>query len=181
LRQRATADLAVIRVHLCQHLVDIAAIGADRDEGAVLGRRAQHGRPADVDVLDTGLEVRAGGDRRLERVEVHVDQVDRADAVGLGVFHMGRVVAQVEQAAMHRRVQRLHAAVHHFRKARQVSDVFHLEPGVLQQFRRAAGGHEFDTPFSASFFGPAPQGRSCRKRTGGHGEYGRGLRWRRRT
>ena len=51
-------------------------------ELVVLGRRAEHGRPADVDVLDGVLERHVGlGDGHLERIEVHRDQVDRADAV----------------------------------------------------------------------------------------------------
>lgn len=48
----------------------------------VLGRAAEHGRAADVDVLDGVLEgavrLRDGG---FERVEVHDDEVDELDAV----------------------------------------------------------------------------------------------------
>jgi hypothetical protein len=47
----------------------------------VLRRGAQHRRAADVDVLDRVLEAAVRiGDRRLERIEVDDDEVDRLDA-----------------------------------------------------------------------------------------------------
>jgi hypothetical protein len=73
------------------------------------------------------FEVGACGDRRLERVEVHVQQVDAADAVrghGLGV---GRSVAHAQQAAMHQRVQRLDPAVHHLRETGELGHVLHRQ------------------------------------------------------
>ena len=51
------------------------------DTVVVLGGGADHGRAADVDLLDAGGEVGARGERGLERVEVDHDQVDRRDAV----------------------------------------------------------------------------------------------------
>ncbi len=45
---------------------------------------------------------------------------------------------------MHRRMQRLDAAVHHFRKSGQIADVEHLQPGVAERLAGAAGGDELD-------------------------------------
>ena len=65
---------------------------------------------------------------------------DGADAVVCRVLHVGGVVAQVEEAAMHGRVERLDAAVHHFGEAGEVGDVFDGEARILQRFldRRVA-------------------------------------------
>ena len=98
-----------------QHLGHVLRCRADRDVGVVLRRRANHRRPANVDVLDAGREVAAGGDRLLERVEAHVEQVDAADAV-LG--HSARVLGRIphaQEAAMDDRMQRLDPPVHHLR------------------------------------------------------------------
>lgn len=52
---------------------------------------------------------------------------------------MLRIVADGEQAAMHRRMQRLDAAVHDFRKAGDIRDIRHRKAGVGQRLVRAAG------------------------------------------
>ena len=54
------------------------------------------------------------------------------------------VVADREQPAVHLRMQRLHAAVHHLREAGDLRHVGHLEPGVGQRLAGAAGGDELD-------------------------------------
>ena len=99
----------------------------------VLGRRADHGRPADIDVLDAvGIRL-VGRDGRLERVEIHHQQVDRPDPVGGERGLVLGVVADREQAAMHRRMQRLHPAVHHLGETGQVGDLRHRQAGILQR------------------------------------------------
>ena len=66
----------------------------------VLGGGADHRRAADVDVLDALVEVRAAGDRGLEGVEVHVDEIDTADAVlGHGPGVLRRVTDAEQQKA----------------------------------------------------------------------------------
>jgi hypothetical protein len=95
-------------------------VGRIDDHGhvaVVLGRRAQHGRAADVDVLD-GVRQRAVilGDGLLERVQVDHQQVDRRDAVLGQRCHVLGQVAAGQDAAVHLRVQRLHAAVEHLGK-----------------------------------------------------------------
>ncbi len=57
------------------------------------------------------------GDGLLERVEVHDDEVDRRDALGLHRGDVGGLVAQGEDAAVHPGVQRLDAPVHHLGEA----------------------------------------------------------------
>src|SRR5690606_32368940 len=52
------------------HLVQPGLVDADGDVAVVLGGRADHGRAADVDVLDRRLEATAGGHGGLERIQV---------------------------------------------------------------------------------------------------------------
>ena len=71
----------------------------------VLGRAAQHGRAADIDVLDGVLERAVGlRDGGFERVEVHDDEVDELDAVLLGFLEVLMRIAAAEEAAMDLRV-----------------------------------------------------------------------------
>ena len=127
-----------------QHCLQVLQLGTDRDIGMVLGRRADHGRSADIDVLDGVGGVRPAGNSLLEGVEVDVDEVDSANAVlghGGGV---GRSVAHAQQAAVHRRVQCLDPPVHHFREAGQVRDVLHRQARSGDGRPGAAGGDQLD-------------------------------------
>ena len=129
---------------LGQHDRVVARVDHDGDVGVVLGRGADHGGAADVDVLDAGREVGALGDGRFERIEIDDEEIDRADAVRLHRARMLAVVADREQAAVHLGMQRLDAAVHHFGKAGELGDVEHGNAGIGQRLARAAGGNELD-------------------------------------
>jgi hypothetical protein len=54
------------------------------------------------------------------------------------------IVPHAEQSAVHFRVKRLHAAVHHLRKAGQVRNVAHLMPKLPKLCRRPAGRDQLD-------------------------------------
>ena len=58
--------------------------------------------------------------------------------------HVLGQVAPGEDAAMDLRVQRLDAAVEHFRETGVVADLGHGQPGVAQHFGGAAGGQQLD-------------------------------------
>ncbi len=92
----------------------------------VLRGRADHGRAADVDILDAGVIVGAFGDGLFKRVQVDHQQVDRADAVFVHRGDMGVVVAQGQQATVDHRVQGLDTAIHHLGKAGDLGDVLDL-------------------------------------------------------
>lgn len=120
--------------------------GGDGHVAIVLGRRAQHRRPADVDVFDRLLQRAAGaGHGGLERIEVHDQQVDRRDLL-LG-HHVGVDIAPPEQPAVDARVQGLHPAIHDFGEACVLRDFGHRQAFLGQQAGGAAGGQEFDAPF----------------------------------
>ena len=56
LRQIETGRVAhrtAVNLHLGQHIAVVRRIGDDGNMGVVLRRRTHHGRPADVDVLDS--------------------------------------------------------------------------------------------------------------------------------
>jgi hypothetical protein len=110
----------------------------------ILGRRAQHGRAADINVLDGVLkgDVRLGH-RGFKRIEIHAHQVDRRQPVLLHDRLVLGVAPQVEQSRVHLWVQGLDPAVQHLREAGEFGNVFHLQPGRLQRLRRAAGGEQF--------------------------------------
>ena len=133
---------AAVLPKLGQHDGVVRGIDHDRHVGMVLGRGADHGGTADVDVLDAGFEIGALGDGCFERIEADDEEIDRRDAVrthGGGVI---RVVADGEQAAMDLGMQRLHPAVHHFGEAGHLGDFEHGKAGVRQRLARAPGRDE---------------------------------------
>ena len=105
----------------------------------VLGGGADHRGPADVDVLDAGLEIGSSRDGLFERIEIDHEQINRPNALrphGGGMFS---VVADREQAAMDLGMQSLDAAIHHLRKASDVGDVEDFKAGIGQRPAGAAG------------------------------------------
>ena len=98
--------------------------GDDGDVLVVLGGGAQHGGPADVDVLDQFLEVGAGlRGYVFEAVEVDHHHVDGGDAVRLYGCHVFGVGAHGEDAAGDFGMHGLDAAIQHFGKSGDVADV----------------------------------------------------------
>ncbi len=119
-----------------EHALVIVGIDNHSDVGVVLGRRADHRGPADVDVLD---RLRVGGvlgDGCLERIEVDHHQVDGADPMLVHRRLVRGVVAHGEEPAMHLGVQRFDPAVHHLGKAREIRNVTHRSAGRGDQFAR---------------------------------------------
>ena len=141
LRQRAAqADrrLAGILLQRMEHALVILDIDHHGDVAMVLCRRADHRRAANVDVLDAiviGCPLRDGG---LERVEIDHQEVDGGNRMGEHGRLMFGVFADGEQPAMDRRVQRLHAPVHHFREAGKIGHILHRQAGIGQRFTGSA-------------------------------------------
>ena len=126
-----------------EHAGVVAGVDHDGHVFVVLGGRADHGRAADVDVLDGGRQVAAWlVDGGFERVQVDRDQVDRLDAV---LVHDGVVdTATTEDAAVDFRVQGLDPTVHHFGETGVIRDFHCGHAVVLQQLERPAGGEDLD-------------------------------------
>jgi hypothetical protein len=102
-------------------------------------------RAADVDLLDRLrlAHVRLGR-RRLERIQVHHDQLEGQDAVGGQRVHVLGIVVPAEDPAVDLRVQRFQAAFHHFRKAGVGRDVADGDLFGFQVLARSAGAVELD-------------------------------------
>jgi hypothetical protein len=59
--------------------------------------------------------------------------------------HVLRVVANMQDAAMHLRVQRLYTPVEHLREAGQVADIAHFETSLTQLARGPSGRNQVHT------------------------------------
>ena len=148
-----TGDVTVIGVHFIDDLSIISRVDDDRDRLVVLGGAAQHGRAANVDILDGVVEGAVGvGHGCLEGIEIDHDHVDRRDVMLCHFGDVGRVIAQTEQAAVNFRVQGLDATIEHFRVAGVFGDILYLKPGLPQHARGASRGEDFN-PESAQSLG----------------------------
>jgi hypothetical protein len=74
---------------------------------------------------------------------------------------LGQIAAR-QDAAVHLRVQRLHAAIEHLREAGVIGHFGHGQAGVGQQFGGAAGRQQLDA--EADSASRSRRCRSCRKR-----------------
>ena len=110
----------------------------------VLGRRPDHRRTADVDLLDTVVDACAAGHRLGERVEIGHDQVDAHDVVlveGVPV----RLLAPVGQdPAVDSRMQRLDPAVEDLGEAGHIRDPRHRDARFGDGRRGGTRGHDLD-------------------------------------
>ena len=113
-----------------EHRGVIAGIDHDRDIVVVLRRGADHGRAADVDILDAVGEIAAARDGVLERIKIDHQQIDRPDAVAAHRIGVGGIAAHGKKSAMHRRMQRLDPAIHHLGKSGEIADVDDLQAGI---------------------------------------------------
>ena len=136
---------AVVVAHVLEHDFVIRRIDDHGDRFVILRRAADHGGPADVDILDRfgQGDVRLG-DRFLERIKIHHHQIDRLEPALLRFGDVPWIVALIEQAAVHARVQGFDPALQHFRKRGETGNVAHRNFFFPKQFRRAAGGNDID-------------------------------------
>ncbi len=112
--------------------------------GEVLGGGADHRRPADVDVLEGVVQRHAGPGHRLhEGVEIDRYQVDGVDAAPGQLVQVGGLVAAGEDAAVHRRVEGLHAAVQDL-EAGELGDAGDGDAGLGQGLVGAAGAVQLE-------------------------------------
>ena len=135
---------AAVARHFAEHFFVVGRIDNHSHVHVVFGGGADHCRAADVDVLDAIVVRSAFGDRRFEWIEVHHQEIDRLDVV---LFHRGEVLfvpADREQSAMHLRMQRLDAPVHHFGRAGEFGDIDHRESGFAERLCRAAGRNQLN-------------------------------------
>ena len=129
-----------------QHGGVVGGIDHHADRVMVLGRGADHGRSADVDILDGILQRAIGlGHGRLEGIEVHDHKIDWADAM---LLHDGLVgAAPTEDAAVNAGMQRLDAAAHHFREAGVFRNLDRFDALLGQGLVRTTRGQDFDAQF----------------------------------
>ncbi len=121
----------------------VRGVDDHRYEGMILRSRAQHGRTADVDILDCLLIGAARPrDRLSERVEVHDKQVDRLDLLLL--HHRVVDAAAPEQSAVNFRMERLDAPIHDLGKTGDPGDFLNAHAAFCQQLGGPAGRQNLD-------------------------------------
>ena len=137
-----------VSLEFFQHGGIVGIVDHYRHESMVLGRTAQHGRSADVDVFN-GILKRSSLflNSLLERIEVHHHHVDGRNVVGLHLLHVLWIGAHGKQTTVYLRVQSLHATVHNFREAGHIADTDGFHACGLQRFAGAAGRDNFKTQF----------------------------------
>ena len=112
----------------------------------VLGGGADHGRAADVDVLDRSREIGAARDRRLEGVEVDDHEVDGRDAVLAHRLDVRRLVAAAKMPPWIFGCSVLTRPSMISGKPVACGDLRDGEAGLAERLGRAAGGENLDAP-----------------------------------
>jgi hypothetical protein len=139
------AQGAAVGLHFVDQTGVIGRIGDDGDVFVVFCRGTHHRRAADVDVLD-GVVQRVRLRHGLhERIEVDADQVDVTQLMLVHGRHMRVVVAHCQDAGVDLGMQRLDAAIEHFRKAGEFRDILDRQPRIADRLGSTAGGQQFDT------------------------------------
>ena len=128
-----------------RHTRVVRGIGDHRYALEIFRGRAQHRRPADVDVFDQLFRGQTALRRcRFKWIQIHDDEIDRRDSVFRRLRLIVFVFTAIEQTAVYLRVQRLHAAAQHFRPAGEVRYIAHGDVRFAQQLRRSARRENFD-------------------------------------
>src|SRR5713101_8415488 len=83
--------------------------------------------------------------RRLERIQIHDQQIDRLDPVLGRLFLVIGMVSPEEQSPVHLWVQRFHPPAQHLRPAREIRNVAHRHARLAQQLRRSTRRKNFYT------------------------------------
>ncbi len=117
-------------------------VGDDRDMLMVLGGRPDHGRTADVDLLDALGRGSPAAHRRLERVQVGHQQLERRDAQLVQPGPVGGPAQVGEQPGVHRRVQRLDPPVERLREPGEILHPGHGDTYGADRVRGAAGADD---------------------------------------
>ncbi len=139
--QRIEAQLVVVLFHLIDDLAIASRAGDHGHAFEVLRSRADHGRPADIDVLDDlFLGNSAAPGYFLERVEAHDHHVDGLDALLLQSQHVLVVLAVGQQTGMDVRVQRLHPAAEDLGETGDVANAGNGNVLVHEEFGGATRG-----------------------------------------
>src|SRR5579885_1524147 len=121
----AFADAGVVR-----------RVSEPADPLKVLRGGAKHRGTADINVFDELFGGEIGlGRGRLEGIKIHDDQVDGDDAVLRGFSLIARMLAAVEESAMHLGMQSLDSSAEHFRRAGEPANIFDGEAGFAQHTR----------------------------------------------
>ena len=143
---------ALVGAHGFEDGFVIGGVDDDGDGAMVFCGGPEHGRAADIDVLDGFFHGDVGfSDGCLEGVEVYDDEIDGQDAVfvgGVGVFF---VVANPEKAAVDLWVEGFDAAIHHFREAGVIGDFAGGDAVFIEEVEGAAGGDDFHAHFDEGF------------------------------
>ena len=124
--------------HLCQQRRIVGAVYQHRNSRVILGGCTQHGRPANINILDRHRQITVGTCHRLlKRIQVHDHQVYRRDIV---CRHHGLIdTATRKNTAVYFRMQGLDAPVHHLGETGKVGNLDDRNTRLGQQLCGAAG------------------------------------------
>ena len=144
-RSRVSQRCPAGRADLLEHLFVVGGLDHDRHPRVILRGGADQGRPSDVDHLD-GLGPRgSAGDRLLERIQVHDDEVERLDRRGLHVTRVVIASVVAEDAREDLRVERLDPSAEDLRKSGLVLDERDVDSRLLEM-RGGSSGRDDATP-----------------------------------
>ena len=142
-----------VGLELVEHGTVIGRIANDGNVFPVLGSTADHGRTADVDILDgifKGYTLLSDG--LTERIEVYAYKLDGLDAVLFKGFHVGRNVPAGKDTAVYLGMKGFYAAVANLRKAGNFTDADCFYALALKELLGTACGDDFPAEVYESLY-----------------------------
>ena len=126
--------LSVVGVQVGEHRIHVVAVDAHGDEGVVLGRRADHRGPANIDVapglLHCYIRFRNG---LLEGIQIHHHHVDGHSAGSFEIILVGIVVGLGKKPEVNLEIQRFHEPPLGFWLPRIIGNPVQMPAGCVTQ------------------------------------------------
>ena len=128
-----------MRLQFAEDLGVIAGVDDDHNIVVILGAGADHRRAADVDIFDAIGERRTPLYRRLERIKIDHEEIDRRDAMRQHHCLVFGVFPDCQKPAMNFWMQGFDPPIQELRKAGQIGDFAGRKPSFGKCGARAAG------------------------------------------
>ena len=129
---------AIIGLKLCYKILIIGRVCDDGHKGMVLGASAYHSRPANINILNTEIKIRACRNCLRKGVEIDHDKINGCNIMGCHGLAVTLMIASAKQTTMDKGVQGFDSPIHDFWKACHITNITNSDACLAQCLCRSA-------------------------------------------